>query len=249
MSALLALLLAAQPPTIVAHRALGKGVPENTLAALRQAIDRGTAIVELDVRITRDGHLVIIHDETLGRTTDCSGAVASAALAAIRACDAGWPSHAGERVPTLAEALDTVRTTPVRLLLDIKPGTSLDAVIRAVRDHRSETMAMLGLRRASDIARARRELPGTSIIGFIPDVGEAQAFTEAGAHIIRLWSDWVDAEPGLVARTRALGPEVWIMVGRRLPSKKREWRALHARMVAAGPQGLITDRPDLISAK
>jgi glycerophosphoryl diester phosphodiesterase len=234
----------AQRATIVAHRGLAAGVPENTLAAFRQSVDRGIAIMELDIRATRDGHLVILHDETLDRTTDCAGSLAATMFSQLSSCSAGG----GERIPSLGDALDFVRDKPVRVLLDVKPGTRLDQVIREVRHHRVEPKVIIGLRRAREIARVRRELPGTTTLAFMPDARDAPLFADAGAHIIRLWSDWVEADADLVARTRALGPEVWIMVGRRLPAREPEWRALHARMIAAGAQGLITDRPELTSA-
>lgn len=238
---------ASRPPVaIVAHRGLEAGVPENTLAAFRQSAAHGVRIIELDLRLTKDGQIVILHDETLDRTTDCSGRLADMDLEAVRACDAGWPTHPGERVPTFAEALEFANSAPVRLLLDVK-SAPVGQVFQAVRDHNAEAKVILGLRRASDIARARAELPRATTLAFLPEIADAAAFAKAGAQIIRLWSDWVDADPGLVARTRAIGPQVWIMVGRRLPSKDREWRELHSRMIAAGVQGLISNRPELIS--
>jgi glycerophosphoryl diester phosphodiesterase len=237
----------AESVAIVAHRGQAEGIPENTLVAFRQSVARGIAVIELDVRATQDGHLVILHDETLDRTTDCSGRIADIALAKIKICDAGWPTHAGERVPTLAEALAFARAQPVQLLLDIKNGTPLDTVIREIRANRAEEGLIIGLRRAKDIARVRAELPRVTALAFMPDVTDAAAFADAGSHIIRLWSDWVEADPALVARTRSLGPRVWVMVGRKLPKRELDWRALHVRMIAAGAQGLITDRPELIS--
>jgi glycerophosphoryl diester phosphodiesterase len=236
------------PITIVAHRGLAEGIPENTLAAFRQSIMRGVAIIELDVRVTQDGQLVILHDATLDRTTDCSGRLAEVALAKVRACDAGWPTHPGERVPTLAEALALVKATPVRLLLDIKPGTPLDRVFAEVRGQGAEANVIFGLRSVKEVARTRAELPHAATLAFMPEARDAAAFAKAGANIIRLWSDWVEADPALVARTGSLGPQVWILIGRRLPSNNEGWRALHARMMATGPQGLITNRPELISA-
>lgn len=231
--------------TIVAHRGLAAGVPENTLAALGKSVERGVPVIELDVRETADGQLVILHDETLDRTTSCSGSLAATYHAQLRSCDAGG----GQRVPSLADALDFIRDKPARLLLDIKQGTSLGRVIRQVRANGAAPKLIFGLRRARDVSRVRRELPGSSILAFITDARDAPTFAAAGADIIRLWSDWVEADPGHIRRTRALGPEVWVMVGRRLPSQEREWRALHARMIEAGAQGLITDRPELISAR
>jgi glycerophosphoryl diester phosphodiesterase len=241
---------AAPPPavTIVAHRGLAEGMPENTIAAFRQSFQRGLSIIELDVRSTRDGHLVILHDETLDRTTDCTGTLSELSLERIKSCDAGWPSHPGERVPTLAEALDFVRNRPARLLLDIKPGTSVPAVLKAIRDHHAEAKVILGLRRVADITHARSEAPAVTVLAFLPELANANDFAAAGAGIIRLWSDWVEAEPAIVARTRNLGTKVWIMVGRKLPKRDEEWQALHGRMILAGAEGLITNRPELISA-
>ena len=235
---------AAQPVTIVAHRGLAEGVAENTLAAFRYSIGQGIQIIELDLRVTSDGQLVVMHDKTVDRTTDGSGRIDQLTLADIRNLRAG-PS--GERVPTFAEVLALVEGTPVRILADVKAGTPLEPVLREIPEHHAEQKVILGLRSIQHVARARAALPDTIILAYMPDVRNGPSFAKAGAHIIRLWSDWVEAEPRLIARTRALGPQVWIMVGRSLPSKKREWRALHARMIAAGAQGLITDRPDLIS--
>ena len=245
-------LAAAVPPaletaavTVVAHRGLAPAAPENTLAAFRRSVADGLAVIELDVRATSDGRLVIHHDETLDRTTDCSGSIAQQSFDQVRSCDAGH----GERVPTLSEALDLVGDKPVRLLLDVKSGTRLDRVIAEIRDHRAEAKVIVGLRRARDVAHVRRELPGTTALAFMPHVGDAPAFVDAGAQIIRLWSDWVEADPTLVGRTKALGPKAWIMIGRRRPARDEEWRQLHARMIASGAQGLITDRPQLISGQ
>jgi glycerophosphoryl diester phosphodiesterase len=240
----------AAPPqtlTIGAHRGLAKGVPENTLAAFRHSLAAGIKIIELDLRTTKDGQLVVMHDPTLDRTTDCSGSVAEQTLARIKQCDAGWPTHVGERVPTLGDVLALIDSSATRLLLDCK-SVQVAEVLREVRSHHAENNVILGLRRPSDIARARATLPTVKIIAFMPDRADAPVFADAGADIIRLWSDWVDADPALVARTQKLGKPVWIMVGRHLPSRPVDWRALHGRMIAAGANGIVTNRPDLIPA-
>lgn len=235
----------AAPPQsviIVAHRGLSEGVPENTLAAFRRSIARGVPIIELDLRVTRDGQLVVLHDAWLDRTTNCTGPAAAMALARVAACDAGG----GERVPSFADVLALVRDTPVRILADVKDGTPLPPVLEAVREQHAERQVILGLRRVNQVAPARTALPDTTILAFMPRVADAPAFATAGAHIIRLWSDWVEADPALVARSRALGPQVWILVGRHRPRTQSEWRALHGRMLQLGPDGLITDRPEWI---
>ena len=94
---------------VMAHRGDSGNAPENTLAAFRQAIEMGADWIELDVRLTKDDVLVVMHDRTVDRTTSGKGAVADMTYAEIRALDAGsWFGAAfkGERVPSLQEALE-----------------------------------------------------------------------------------------------------------------------------------------------
>lgn len=108
----------------IAHRGASREAPENTLAAFRRALDAGAPAIECDVQRTRDGRLVVIHDQTVDRTTDGRGAVAALTFEEIRRLDAGgWfgPAFAGERVPSLDEVLDLVRGRAFALL-EIKNG-------------------------------------------------------------------------------------------------------------------------------
>ena len=94
----------------IAHRGASGTFPENTLSAFRAAIDAGADMCELDVQLTRDGAMVVIHDEAVDRTTDGHGEVAELTLAELKVLDAGVKfkgAHvAGERIPTLDEVLD-----------------------------------------------------------------------------------------------------------------------------------------------
>jgi glycerophosphoryl diester phosphodiesterase len=83
----------------IGHRGASRAFPENTLAAFRAACDAGADLCELDVQLSRDGAVVVIHDDTVDRTTNGSGAVAELTLAELKALDAGR----GERIPTLEE--------------------------------------------------------------------------------------------------------------------------------------------------
>ena len=237
--------LYAAPPIVGAHRGLSAGMPENTLGAFRQSVAQSVAVIELDLRMTKDGHLIILHDPTLGRTTECDGAVAQQTLARVRSCHAGGAAHPAEKVPTLSEVLALTRESPTHLLLDCK-AAPIDAVIREVRHHQAENRVIIGLRSPQEIAMARRQMPSARLLAFMPRQDDALRFIDAGADIIRLWSDWVEADSNLVARTRKLGKPVWILVGRKLPRTESAWRALHNRMIASGPDGLITNRPELI---
>src|SRR5512147_1818449 len=91
-------------PILLAHRGDLAHAPENTLPSFSQAIQKGADGVELDVKLTVDGHVIVIHDETVDRTTNGSGKVATFTLEAIRKLDAGsWfdAKFAGTKVPLL----------------------------------------------------------------------------------------------------------------------------------------------------
>jgi len=93
---------------IIAHRGASSYAPENTMAAFDLALQMGASHLELDVHLTRDDHLVVIHDDTVDRTTNGTGPVADQTLAALQTLDAGaWfgETCAGARIPTLAEVL------------------------------------------------------------------------------------------------------------------------------------------------
>lgn len=93
---------------MIGHRGAGKLAPENTLASLCAAASMGLTWVEFDVRLTADGVPVLLHDQTIDRTTDAHGAIGRMVVQALRGVDAGgWfgPQFAGEPVPTLEQAL------------------------------------------------------------------------------------------------------------------------------------------------
>ncbi len=120
---------------LVAHRGYSAVAPENTLASLRAALEAGVPVCEVDVRATSDGEIVLMHDETVDRTTDGSGRVGELSLRQLRALDAGsWKGEAfrGERVPTLSEALDAMREG--HLVIEVKEEGIEEHVARVVRD-------------------------------------------------------------------------------------------------------------------
>lgn len=112
------------PPLLIAHRGDSAHRPENTLASFASALEVGADIVELDVQLTRDGRVAVIHDPTVDRTTDGHGRVADLTLQELRALSAGYPerfgsAYRGERVPTLPEVLAFLKGR-ARALIEIK---------------------------------------------------------------------------------------------------------------------------------
>ena len=109
-------------PDVVAHRGSSADRPENTLASTHRAIAAGATMIEVDVRTTRDGHLVLLHDATLDRTTTSRGPVNDRRLSEIRRLDAGsWfdRRYKDQRVPTLGEVLIVCRNK-IDVLIDLK---------------------------------------------------------------------------------------------------------------------------------
>lgn len=120
------------PPELMAHRGNSGLAPENTLAAFAKAVESGADWTELDVHLSADGEIVVMHDPTVDRTTDGSGAIVEMTLAQIKKLDAGsWfgPEFAGEKVPTLREVIDLVGDR-IRLNVEIK---SMDNPLTAAK--------------------------------------------------------------------------------------------------------------------
>ncbi len=116
---------------IVAHRGASAYEPENTIRSIRRAFEMGADAVEVDARISKDGHVVIIHDETVDRTTNGSGRVSELLLEEIRALDAGR----GEKVPILEEVLDEIMGKGC-LFLEIKEERAAVPSLRIVMERR-----------------------------------------------------------------------------------------------------------------
>ncbi|OLC57763.1 MAG: hypothetical protein AUH85_02390 [Chloroflexi bacterium 13_1_40CM_4_68_4] len=121
------------PVYVVGHRGALSLAPENTIAAFEIGLRLGVDAVEFDVQRTVDGVPVVIHDDTLDRTTNGSGRVKDQTIAAIRSLDAGShfaPRFAGERVPSLADVLEWARPQSVELVLELKQPAPASAVPR-----------------------------------------------------------------------------------------------------------------------
>jgi len=111
-------------PVIIAHRGASGIAPENTLAAIDLAMQSQAEIIEIDVHLTKDGKIVVIHDKSVDRTTNGTGLISELTLGEIRALDAGsWysESFAGEKIPLLSEVMDMV-VGRKKLLIEIKSG-------------------------------------------------------------------------------------------------------------------------------
>lgn len=158
---------------VAAHRGFSRVAPENTLAAFSAALDAGAPALELDVHLTADERIVVIHDDLLERTTSGVGAVSTMTAEQIRRLDAGswWgPQFAGLTVPFLEEVLELTRGR-ARLHVELKGERSwwlAGRVVEMVRDFGAvdRTVVMsFDLDAALAAARAGPEIPVLAIVG------------------------------------------------------------------------------------
>jgi glycerophosphoryl diester phosphodiesterase len=147
----------------VAHRGESADAPENTLAAFRLAWQRGDPAVELDVHLTRDGKLIVSHDADTRRTTGVPKVIKESMRDELRTLDAGrWKGaqFAGERLPTLEEALATI-PAGARLFIEVKVGAeAIPALVEAVRASGKAPAQLAVISFQLDaVAEAKRRLP------------------------------------------------------------------------------------------
>jgi glycerophosphoryl diester phosphodiesterase len=196
----------------VAHRGASREAPENTLAAFRLALAAGAPAVECDVQRTRDGRLIVIHDQTVDRTTDGRGTAAALTFEEIRRLDAGsWfgPAFAGERVPALDEVLGLVRDRAF-VFLEIKNGPmfyeGIEAqVADALRRHGMLEAALVMSFDHPAVRTMRAAAPevATAIIYNAGLVDPAAAARAADADAV--CPSWSLMTPGAVADAHAAG--------------------------------------------
>jgi glycerophosphoryl diester phosphodiesterase len=223
----------------IAHRGgIVPGFPENTIAAFRQAIKHGAEVIEIDLRGTKDGEVVIMHDETLDRTTTGKGKVTDYTLAELKKLDAG----AGERIPTYEEVLRLVAGTGVKLLLDIKESPVLDKrkVVRLTDKYNAALNVIVGPRNLDDLRAFRALNPNLRTLGFIRNVEDIEPFAQAGIDIIRLWPKWIYASPDLVKKVHQLGKPVWTTAGT-APREELE------KLIKLGVNGILSDLPEVMN--
>jgi len=112
---------------VVAHRGAPGEEPENTLRSFRRAIELGVDFIECDVHLSKDGHIVVIHDDTVDRTTDGQGKVKELTLSYLKSLDAGK----GFSIPTLEEVL-SLSKGKVQVIVELKAAGTAEPVVRMV---------------------------------------------------------------------------------------------------------------------
>lgn len=251
-------------PRVIGHRGAAGVAPENTVASFEWAVAERADIVELDVHGSRDGQIVVIHDETVDRTTDGVGAVKDMSLAEIKRLDAGYRFKSGAdgypfrgrgvTIPSLAEILHRLRD--IKAIVEIKQSepSIVDTVLRVVSDAGKENDVLLATER-DDIMRDIRTALGPNApiaTGFCH--GEVAAFIEALARgalegyvpaggafqVPPAFAGIEIVTPASVRAAHALGLELYVWTVNEPAEIKR--------LLDLGVDGIISDYPGRVAA-
>ncbi|MGE5596703.1 MAG: glycerophosphodiester phosphodiesterase [Hyphomicrobiales bacterium] len=229
-------------PLVIGHAAAAGEAPANTLAGVRAALDAGAEAMEIDVQLSADRVPVLMHDTTVDRTTNLSGAVRELSLAELQAADAGG----GEPVPTLAQVLELVagRLT-VMCELKATPGepawdeTLVTEVLKVIEAGDARYWAAIHSFSPEVVRLARATEPRVSAAIISPNVhGEALdrligAALKRNAQAISVEHDCIDRQLVVTAKCRQLSVWAWTA------DRPADWD----RLIAAGVDGIITNVP------
>jgi glycerophosphoryl diester phosphodiesterase len=240
-----------QRPRVIAHRGFSGRAPENTSAAVRRAIEVKADMVEIDVLLSRDREVVVIHDDTLERTTDGKGPVAAHTLEEIRRLDAGsWfgEEFTGEKVPTLGEVLDLVRG---RILLNVEikgeavtpevEGGVVDEVLRLVGERGMGEQVILSSFDPAALAQARQLDPKIRTASLYNrklhrGMGPLEVMTAVGSQGFNLSARRLSRQIVRACHRHGRPVAVYTVDD---PAKMR-------RLIDKGVDAIFTNRPDLM---
>lgn len=237
-------------PRVIAHRGFSAVAPENTRAAFRRAIEAGADMIELDVFLTADGAVAVLHDATLGRTTNGAGPAAARTMAELARLDAGsWfsPEFAGEPIPTLAEVLALVAPSTILLNVEIKSEAVSETIEGGVAERTLREIARFGMRERTivssfhplAIVQSKRIDPGVATAALFdrsayPGATPAEILERTGADAFNLSDAEVSAEAIRSAHEAGAPVAVYTVDD---PARMRE-------LFAAGADAIFTNRPD-----
>jgi len=230
------------------HRGASAAAPENTLAAFRRALELGADGFELDVTLSKDGETVVIHDDTVDRTTDGRGDVSEMTLAEIKRLDAGaWfaPKFAGERIPILQEVFDLAGGKAF-INIEIKSRTIStngieQQVVELVRRNQLVDRVIISCFNPFALWRVKRIAPwlATGLLyaeDLPPWLSGAWAAPFLGLKALHPKHTMVDA--AYMGRAKAKGYQVNVWTVDQEPDMQR--------LLALGVHGIITNRPDVL---
>ena len=226
-------------PIVSGHRGASGLAPENTLAAVRKAMDLGATMTEIDVHLTRDGRVVLMHDDSLHRTTDGNGLVVEKTLVEIKTLDAGsWfdKAYAPEPVPTLDEVMDLVRDK-MKLNIEIKiSGLEPDIAertIAVIRDNEFSDQCMITSFDRSTVEKVNVLAPDIRTGWIFSKVPGPEVF---GGTWEVLSVNHKSVTPEFMENARAANKQVYVWTVNEPGTMKS--------MITLGVDAILTDYPD-----
>ncbi|NUN97942.1 MAG: glycerophosphodiester phosphodiesterase family protein [Candidatus Omnitrophica bacterium] len=233
---------------VAAHRGANRAAPENTLAAIRKAVEFGADLVEIDIRQTKDGRLVLMHNATLEKTTNGQGTVRDKTLEELKELDAGsWfgPEFQGERIPTLEEVFDELRGNAYPDF-DLK-SASPEVFVAALRAEREKTPDLfensglycsnLELRRRVVELEPRLRVRHTVRNG---ELGLASVLSEFDPSLVNV--EWGDFTEGLIRKIHLAGKKAVVNTHGRHDTEFKMKAAIEV-----GADIIMTDQVDLLA--
>lgn len=231
-------------PIFFAHRGASAYAPENTLAAFELAVQQAAPAIEFDVKLTSDRQVIILHDQTLNRTTNGSGSVTQQPLAALRELDAGsWhsPDFRGEKIPTLAEVFEAVGSKVLMNIELTNYATPFDGLVHEVaaliKKHQIEERIIFSSFFPTNLVTARRLLPTVPRGQLILKAGSGW-WQRIAANFMQVEAEHpylTDVTIEIVKRAHAKGRRVHVWTVND-PAEMRHLRSL-------GVDGIFTDDP------
>jgi len=249
-------------PRVIAHRG-GRGLwPENTLYAFRKAADLGVDVLEMDIRQTADGILVVLHDETVDRTTDGSGPVAALTLSQLQQLDAGyrWTPDGGKThphrgqgltVPSLREVFSALPGARMNLEIKTRDAALSKPLCELVREHRMEHRVVVASFGQDAMDTFRSACPGVATAATAEEA--RQLFRLTALFLDPLFKPRAEAlqVPERFGNLEVLTPR-FVRAARRLNLKIDVWTVNEPedlkRLIALPVDGIMTDYPDRMLA-
>lgn len=241
-------------PLVIAHRGGGGAAPENTLNAFTRAIEAGADVIEIDVRATADGELVVLHDAAVDRTTNGAGSVGELTAAQLRKLDAGykWTPDGGATyplraknvvVPTLGEVFDAFPSMRFNIEPKQETPSIINPLCRLLRERKMTDRIVVGSFKGAIIEAFRRECPEVATSAAPLEVSKFLAMYKAG--LSKSYTPPMQAlqipdfggvtkEFVAAAHERNLQVHVWTI----------NETADMKRLLEAGVDGIMTDYPD-----
>ncbi len=234
-------------PVIFAHRGASAHAPENTIASFELALAQQADAIELDVKLSADGYVIVHHDPTVDRTTDGKGKIKDLTLAELKKLDAGSffsQKFRGEKIPTLEEVFETVgKHTFINVeLTNYKtPGDNLvEAVCMLVKKHQMQKRIIFSSFLASNLSKARSYLPDVpgGLLALNGLLGSwARSFGFVFGKYQALHPYLTDTTQQEVARVHRLNRRIHVWT----VNKEEDMR----RLFGWGVDGIFTDDPQL----